>query len=446
MAMNDWSIIGRSLKTRAVSTAITAASVGVAVSLMLVLLSLRHAGERAFASGSGNTHLVVSRDSSPLTTVLNVLFYADPPGRFIEWSEYQRLTDSAPFDWTIPTQQGDSYKGLPVVGTTAEFFTSFRPHERDPWRLASKRAGDAHEGRFFDKPFEVVVGSTAADVTGLRIGDQIALTHGIARSRQGSSSSAGTAVEPHVHNEFAFTVVGVLRPSGSAHDRAVFTDLVASWVLHAHDRRKLEDPTNASLTTTPDDLTDTDRKITGILLRVATRPGMTDATASLQPVFNALRADQTITVAQPVQQIRTLFRIVSNVDRILVAMAAAVMISSGISILLALYNSMEQRKRQVAILRVLGCSRSRVFGLVLTESAVIGLIGAAAGVAMAFIGGRLATSALQERIGLVVEPSLPIELVLACSIGAVLLAAAAGAVPAVMAYRTEVWQQLRPTA
>lgn len=442
MAMNDWSIIGRSLKTRAVSTVITVATVAVAVALMLVLLSLRHAGERAFQRGSGNAHLVVSRDSSPLTTVLNVLFYADPPGRFIEWREFERLADSAPFEWAIPTQQGDSYNGFPVVGTTREFFESFTPHERDPWQVTGSPGPSGQPPRFFNAPYEVVVGSKAAAATGLRVGDVIYLTHGIARSRQ--ASNVADAMEPHVHTEFAFTVVGVLKPTGSAHDRAIFTDIVGSWVLHAHDRRKLENP--AIKTTTPDDLLETDRKITGVLLRVATRPGMTDATASLQPVFNQLRADPSITVAQPVQQIRTLFAIVSDVDQILVAMAAVVMLSSAISILLALYNSMEQRRRQVAILRVLGCSRGRVFGLVLTESAIIGIIGAVTGVALAFIGGRLAAGELQARLGLVVEPQLPLELVMACALAAVLLAAAAGAIPAVMAYRTEVWKQLRPAA
>ncbi|MBX3386316.1 MAG: FtsX-like permease family protein [Phycisphaeraceae bacterium] len=441
MAMNDWSIIGRSLRTRGASTVITAATVGVAVAMLLVLLSMRDAGERAFSRGSGNAHLVVSRDSSPLTTVLNVIFYADPPGRFIEWREYERLANSAPFAWTIPTQQGDSYKGLPVVGTTGEFFTEFRPHERDPWRLTPRRRGDAADGRFFERPFEVVVGSRAAESTGLRVGDVIYLTHGIPRSRQ---SADPNAMEPHVHTEFAFTVVGVLEPTGSIHDRALFTDLVGSWVLHAHDRRVLEQP--GVKTTTEADLLEEDRKITGVLLRVATRPGMMDATASLQPVFNQLRADQTITVAQPVQQITTLFNIVSNVDRILIAMAGVVLVSSAISILLALYNSMDQRRRQVAILRVLGCSRSRVFGLVLTESAIIGLMGAAAGVGLAYVGGRIAAGALQASIGLVVEPRLPVELVMACAMAAVLLAAVAGAIPAAMAYRTEVWRQLRPAA
>lgn len=441
MAMTDWSIIGRSLRTRALSTAITAATVAVAVALLLVLLSMKDAGERAFARGSGNVHLVVSRDSSPLTTILNVLFYADPPSRSIQWAEYERLTASAPYAWTIPTQQGDSYKGLPVVGTTPNFFTDFAPHDREPWKLAPRRRGDAADGRFFSAPYEVVVGAKAAELTGLRVGDTIYLTHGIPRSRQ---SADPNAMAPHVHTEFAFTVVGVLEPTGSAHDRALFTDLVGSWVLHAHDRRVLEIP--GVQTTTEADLLEQDKLITGILLRVATRPGMADATASLQPVFNRLRADQTITVAQPVQQIRTLFNIVSNVDRILLAMAGVVLASSAVSILLALYNSMEQRRRQVAILRVLGCSRARVFGLVLTESAIIGLIGAAAGVLLAYLGGQLASGALQSAIGLVVEPQLPAEFVLACAMAAVLLAAAAGALPAAMAYRTEVWKQLRPAA
>ena len=106
-----------------------------------------------------------------------------------------------------------------------------------------------------------------------------------------------------------------------------------------------------------------------------TRAG-SDATAVLAQVFDQLRRDTSITVAQPAQQINNLFTIVGNIDKIFLGLAGVVMISSGIAVMLALYNSMEQRRRQIAVLRVLGCSRGRIFGLVMTESAMLGLLGA----------------------------------------------------------------------
>ena len=331
MAMTDWTIIKRSMRVRRVSTIVTILLVAVSVALLLVLLSMRHAGERAFSRGSGNTHLIVSRDSAPLLTVLNQLFYKDLPPRSLTWKEFQTLADSAPFDWAIPTQLGDSYKGQPVLATVPEFFTKYQPVDGRPWQLDARRAGGAtgdKAPRFLRDTFDVVLGAQAARATGLAIGDRVRLTHGSGASRGGGASAhAG-----HVHDEFTFTVVGILEPTGAAHDRALFTHLDAAWLLHALDKREAAQPHDdhdeadhadhdhahdhdhdhdhaSEPPITLADLTEADKLITGVLLRVATRPGM-NTSAAIQSVFDQLRRDPTITVAQPVQQITFLFRIV----------------------------------------------------------------------------------------------------------------------------------------
>jgi len=437
MALTDFTIIRRSIVSRLFSSATTVLMVAVAVALMVVLLSMRDSGERAFERGAGNMHLLVSRDSSPMVSILNGVFYANAPARPIAWREFLRLTDpdspsALPLEWAIPIQLGDSYRGLPVLATTTGFFTDFRPDPDTPWSLAS--------GRFFERELEVVVGAQAARNTGLNLGDTIYVTHGVPRATAIGGANP-QAVEPHVHTEFAFKVVGILEPTGSSHDRALFIDLDSSWILHAHDRRLADDP-GAGVTTVAD-LTDADRLITGIYMRVLTRPGQS-VSAILPQVFRMLRDDPSLTVASPTDQIRQLFAIVSNVDQIFVAMAAVVMVSSGIAIMLALYNSMEQRRRQIAVLRVLGCSRPRVFGLIVTESAMLGALGAALGVALAVAGGRVVAAVMKQRLGLVVEPALPLAETLGVVVATIALAAAAGIVPAIMAYRTPVAKNLRP--
>ncbi|MBX3358084.1 MAG: ABC transporter permease [Phycisphaeraceae bacterium] len=429
--MTDFTIILRSLTSRLFSTLTTVITVAVAVGLMLVLLSMRDSGRRAFERGSGSMHLIVSRDASPMVSVLNGVFYANPPPRSIDWAKYNQIAGGFPLDFAVPIQQGDSYRGYPVLATTREFFTLFRPDEAEPWSFA--------HGRAFDKPFEVVVGSQVARATGLRVGDTILLSHGIAQSRDLGSGS--DAMKPHVHSDYKYTVVGVLDPTGSAHDRALFTDLNSTWIIHAHDRRLREDPRAGP--TTIDDLADSDRQITGIYLRAQTRPG-SNVSAVLPQVFDALRRDTSIVVASPRQQIDSLFKIIGNIDQILLAMAAVVMVSSAISIMLALYNSMDQRRRQIAVLRVLGCTRFRIFGLVVTESVLIGLLGSAAGLALCFVGVRLVAGVMKERLGLVIDPILDPRTAIAVLAGAVLLAALAGIVPAITAYRTSVARNLRP--
>jgi putative ABC transport system permease protein len=217
--------------------------------------------------------------------------------------------------------------------------------------------------------------------------------------------------------------------------------LDGAWVLHAHDRRK--DADESVTRTTLADIEPGDRKITGIYLRVLTRAGA-QGSASLPVVYDQLRRDSSITVAQPKQQIDTLFRIVGNIDSIFVALAAAVMLSSGIGIMLAMYNSMQERRRQVAVLRVLGCSRGRVFSLILTESAMIGVIGAVVGVVVAVVGGFLVAGILKEQIGLSVTPVFSAPVMLTVVLATVALAGVAGVIPAILAYRTPVANNLRP--
>ena len=486
--MNDLTIVLRSMRARMFSTCTTVAMVAVAVALILVLLTLQQSGRRAFERGTGNMHLLVSADASPLVAVLNSVFYANPPRRPLTWAQYESLQRIAPFEYAIPVQYGDSYRNLPVLATTRAFFDSFQPDPNESWSLA--------EGRFFDKPFEVVVGAAAARETGLKVGQVIHLAHGAPQSRLTGNPDA---MRPHVHGEFDYKVVGILKPTGGSHDRALITDLNSAWIIHAYDRRERaagtarepatdnaaaddhdhahddhanddhahddhghddharddhahddhdhdgHDHAPAGPPLTEADLTDADRLITGVYLRLVTRAG-SDTPGNLPAVFDQLRRDATLTVAQPTQEISTLFRIVGGMNRVFLAIAACVLVSSAISILLALYNSMEQRRQQIAILRVLGASRSRVFGLVTAESILIGLFGSICGMALALIGAGLAAEWLRTQVGVsvgaVIEPRVAVGVLLVT----VLLAALAGVIPAARAYTTPVAKNLRPSA
>jgi putative ABC transport system permease protein len=449
MAITDWTIVRRSLLGRRFLSATTALTVAVAVALMVVIIAVKDAGYRAFERGAGNMHLVVSRDASPLVSVLNAVFYANAPRAPLTWGEYEALASRFPLEFAVPVQQGDSYRGFPVIATTPEYFSAYRPDARGErqWTLA--------EGRFFESTWEVVLGADLASQTAARLGDEIFLTHGMGARDTAPPAPKSEAHDDHahddhdhdhdhhghdhVHHEFGFRIVGILGPTGGPQDRAAFTTLEASWIVHAHDRRLAADP-HASVTTASD-LTDADRLITGIYLRVAGREGSMLA-GGLQQVFDQLRRDTSITVAQPEAQIRNLFRIVSSIDQLFIGLVAVVMASSAIAIMLAMYSATEQRRRQIAVLRVLGFSRRRIFGLVLTESAVLGLVGGGAGVLLALLGAQIVAAAMRARLGLVIEPRIFTEWTLVIVTGTVLMAALAGIIPAVRAYRVSVARNL----
>ncbi|MEC9372299.1 MAG: ABC transporter permease, partial [Planctomycetota bacterium] len=190
MAVSDFTIIRRSMTSRLFSTVTTAITVAVAVALMLLLLGMRDAGRQAFARGSGNMHLLVSRDASPMVAVLNSVFYANAPADYIDWRRYEALSQEYPLAWAIPTQLGDTYRGNPVMATTSQFFTDFQPHDGEPWRLAA--------GRFFEDSFEMVIGARAAAVTGLSVGDRIYVAHGASSADQ--ETPAPPPVDDHDHD------------------------------------------------------------------------------------------------------------------------------------------------------------------------------------------------------------------------------------------------------
>ncbi|GDY00448.1 hypothetical protein LBMAG48_28510 [Phycisphaerae bacterium] len=467
--MTDFTIVLRSLRVRAFSTLVTIASVAVAVMLIIVLLTLRNSGKAAFERGSGDMHLLVTAEDSPLVSVLNSVFYANAPRRPITWARYQQLSQQAPWAYAVPTAIGDSYRGFPVVATTTDMFTKFVPASDAPWKLRAGAyfpAGD--EGNW-----QAVLGSTVAQTTGLKLGDTIYLAHGYnpRATKPGSPDPAAKHDEhahddhdhdhdahneeseeapgaAHVHMEFPTKVVGILEPTATPHDRAIFTNLESTWIKHAKDIRERMPPQTPPLEApkTSADLRESEKLITGIYTRLVTRPG-SDAPANLPQVFDLLRRDGSLTVAQPKQETDTLFgSIIDPINRIFIAIAIVVLITSGIGIMLALYNSMEQRRRQIAVLRVLGASASRIFNLVITECAAIGLAGALLGAAIALIGTRFAASIVLTRYGVVIEPHLSPIIIVYLLAATILLAILAGLIPAIMAYRTSVAKSLRPTA
>jgi len=424
--MSDLAIVLRSLSIRRFSTSMVVLLVAISAGLLLAILSLRSAGERAFERGTGNAHLLVSKDGSPLVSVLNGLFYANPPKAPIAYPELAQLRGAFPWAMFVPTAIGDSYRGFPVVATTNEFFTAFQPVLGEPWRFA--------EGRAFERNFEVVLGAGVARETGLRMGAELVLTHGAGKSREGVDEHA------HVHEEYAYTVVGILEPTGSPHDRALFSNLESTWILHAHDRFERE---GTHKTVTAGDLVEEDRVVTGVLLRLPSRDPMS-APPALVSQYDKMRRDGSITVAIPSNEVQRLFSIVKSIDVLFVAMAAATLVSSACAILLSMINSMSERRRQVAILRVLGASPARIFWLVLTESTVIGLVGAALGVAVCGVVLFAATQWLLATHGILIAAQLDARSAVLVAMGTTLLAAIAGIVPSAIAYRTPVARNLRP--
>lgn len=423
MPMTDMSLVTRSLRAHRLSTIVTALMVAIGVALLMVLLTVRDSASRAFLRGTGNMHLLVSAQESRLESVLNSVFHSGVPQRVVTWDKFQAVASLPPVDWALATVQGDNYRGYATMGVQPPFFEKFLPDGASPMTLASGTFFRAGEAGVFD----VVLGSSAAAGTGLKVGDTLTITH-------------GTDEKGHVHDEFKFTVSGVLSPTGTAHDRVVFVTAESKWIVHADEFRaqaaraagksEHEEPTTANLTPA-------EKPVTAIYVKMR-------ATPTIAQVATIVRNELGLTAAYPASEIRRLLGIVGNADVVLIGIAIIVMLSGALSVMLALYNSMEHRRRQLAVLRVLGASQERLLSLVLSESAAIGLIGAVIGLVVAAIAGQVTAAFLSGALGVPISGAVdPVWAIIVVS-GAVLLSALAGLVPAIRAYRTPVISSLRP--
>ncbi|MCH7910642.1 MAG: ABC transporter permease, partial [Candidatus Hydrogenedentes bacterium] len=294
--------------------------------------------------------IVVGPPGSPLQLVLNAVYFLDNPTGVMAYEDYERLKQHEDVVNAFPVGLGDTYRGFRIVGTEREIFDYPWTHpvtgeDRYPFRLK--------EGKFFDAPMEAVVGNRVARNLGLKLGDTFSGTHG--------SIELPDDVAVFDHSDETYTVVGILNPSGTSNDRAIFVSLSSVWDLHAeHDE-------------TDSELNREDKLITAILVDLY-------SPALRFSFLDYVMAEYKATAAIPVIQIMNLYnQILGPAVVLMMAVGYVVVVISALSILIGLYLSIIQRKRDLAIMRALGAGASDIFGAVLIEAFLVTIFGIAFG-------------------------------------------------------------------
>lgn len=351
--------------------------------------------------------------------------------------DYQRDGKYSLFtQYAIPLCLGDYYGKFRCVGTTPAFFDVlvFGPN--------NERQFTFREGRNFhlwdekNGYFEAVVGATVAREMKVQLGDSINPAHG--------------DPEGHTHGQ-GFTVVGILDPTGTPNDRAVFVNMEGFYLMddHAKPLEEGEEEAEGESAATTDKTPATpaqqrqplpleQREVTALLVRTVS-PLVTD---SLHRTINKGQVGQAVL---PIQQIFTLLDMfVAPFQWLLLLLTAMICVVSGVSILVSIYNSMSDRRRDIAVMRALGASRSTVSWVILLESLLLalggGLIGSAAGHTLNWLASDYIEDMTGVSIGLL--SFVPLEGVLIPAI--MLLAVVVGFIPAMVAYRTDVSRSLAP--
>ena len=412
-------LVRRSLRQHALSSAVTMLSIALAAGLVMTVFSLQSQSRDAFLGGAGNFDAVVGARGSKLQLVLNNVFHLESSPGNIPWSIYETVLEEPGVDFAIPYAVGDSYMGARIVGTTTDLFDKF---EYRPGRKLAVQTGR----RLSDMTLgEAVVGAEAARRTGLRYGAMFQPTHGV------------TAAEAtHVHEE-TYVVVGVLEPTGTPMDRVILIPLEGILRMSGHVLRTEEDDMYAAQP--GQEIPDEVKQISAVMLRLRGPQAGLD----LDERFN--KRNSGATLAFPIGAVMAdLFDQLGWMVQVLGLVAVLVVIVAASAVLASIHNTINERRREFAILRALGARRSTVFSIILLEAGLIAAIGAALG--FIIYGAIMSTAAviIRRQTGVVIEPWAFNAVLLWTPPGMVLLGLIAGLIPAAKAYATDVATHLAP--
>lgn len=403
--------------------ALTALAIALSVAMLLGVERLRVAARAGFQQAVSGTDLIVGARTSPVQLLLFAVFRLGEPTTPMRWASVEKLAANPRVAWTVPITLGDSFEGFAVVGTMPAYFEHFRYGDREPLRLAQ---GRAFAGTV-DGLFEAVLGAEVARTLGLAPGARIALRHGLA-------DVGGPA-----HDDKPFAVVGVLAPTGTPVDRSVHVSLAAIEALHLDWAGGAPMP---GMRIAPEFVRKFDLKpkaVTAVLVGLQQRAAAFRVQREVQA-----DPDEALVAVLPGVALDQLWQVVGVAERTLLAVSAMIVAIGLAGLVAVVLASLNERRRELAILRSVGAGPRHVAALLLAESLAVTLAGAVAGGVMLALAAWVGADAAQSRLGVALSPwiTTAAEWRLLGWIG--LAALAAGAIPAWRASRLALADGLSP--
>lgn len=389
------SLAWRSIANRRATAILTVLTVAISMTLFLGVEKVRDGARESFANTISGTDLIVGARSSPVNLLLYSIFHIGDATNNLSWESYEAVASAPNVEWTVPIALGDSHRGYRVVGTENAFF--------ERYQYAGDRSIAFAQGEGLDGLFDAVIGAAAARDLGYAPGDEIVVAHG------------GGSVGFVEHDSNPFTVTGILEPTGTPVDRSVFVGLEAIEAIH------LGGATGSGTDASPEELAEMDLapdEITAFLV------GLTSPTAALrlQRQVNTY-PEEPLQAVIPGVALTQLWQVVGAAERTLAAVAAFVVLTGLICILTAILTSLNERRREMAILRALGARPVHIFALLVSEAALLAFFGAVLGAILTYLALLFGAPLLEDRFGVFLPGLTPgvYDLVL---IGIVTLAAA----------------------
>jgi putative ABC transport system permease protein len=396
-------IIYRSLRQHALSTLVTAGGIALACGLLMTVWVVKTQSQTTFTQTTSGFDAVVGARGSKLQLVLNAIFHLEASPGNVSAPDFEQVRRMPMVKTAIPIAVGDNLRGYRIVGTIPALFEIV---EYAPGRKFAVQAGGklfALDGR------EAVAGSFAAERLGLKVGDRFNPFHGLAFDAQNK------------HDD-EFVVTGILEPTNTPADRVIWIPLRGVQMMAGHDPKAAND-------------------ISAILVQLRSQA----AGPMLDLMFN--KQGNRLTFAWPVAAIiAELFGKIAWFDQVLALVAYLVALVAAGSVLASIYNSMNARRRDLAILRALGARRRTIFGAVVAEAACIGALGSAVGFGIYFGLLTGVASVIRAQTGVVLDTTAGHPVLWICPLAMIALCALGGVVPAFKAYRTPVAETLAPVS
>lgn len=395
------------------------------VAIISLLILLQEQFEKQFSSNIDGVDVVLGAQGSPLQLILSSVYQVDAPTGNISYSEAKTWMKHPFVKSAIPLAFGDNYRGFKIVGTTPDYLNKF--------------GATVSQGKIFQTDFEVVVGAEIAKKLNIKVGDKFFGSH-------------GDAAEGEVHEEFAYKVSGIASPTGKVIDNLILCNIPSVWAMHENHEHADENPVHGEeghIHFEGDEhehehhdhekampVSEEGKEITAVLIKFRNKMGFV--------TWPRLIAQNTkMQAASPAIEINRLFSLFGIGLQALQYLAYGIMLISGISIFIALYNTLKERKYEFALLRVSGASRMQLLTLVLFESILLCFVGFIFGTIVGRIALFLISSSTDEEYKMTFDPFAFIwqkEGIL--FIVTIFVGVLAAVIPAIKAYRLNISKTL----
>ncbi|TMP63445.1 peptide ABC transporter permease [Pseudoalteromonas sp. S1610] len=395
----------KSLLNRRASVLLTLLTIAISVMLLLSIERVRVDAKSSFSNTISGTDLIVGARTGDIQLLLSSVFRIGHTNNGVSWQSYQYITKQRGVKWSIPISLGDSHKGQAVLGTTLDYFKHYRFAKKQPLAFT--------QGQAFSSINEVVIGSEVASKLAYKIGDEIVISHGM-----GNTSF-------HHHDDNPFKVVGILKPTGTPVDKTLHVPLAAIEMIHGgghHDHDDHHDHSSHALVGHP-------KQITAFLM------GFDSPLYTLQirRNINQFKPEPLLAI-MPTVTLKELWEMLAIIEKILLLFSFVVVIISLLGMLTTLLANLNQRRRELAILRSVGARPWQLFSLISIESLLTTFLGCLVGCTLFYALMGTTAGYLQSQAGVSINISMLSDYELTL-IGVIMAAGfIIGLIPATRAY------------